>query len=55
MPAVKEPGKKTTIPTNGGVEKTTFKAANINEQAIYSRAFNAVAWGMAAVNFELLL
>lgn len=31
-----------------------FKPANVNEQAIYSRAFNAVLWGMPAVNSELL-
>lgn len=36
------------------VDTTTFKPANIDEQAIYSRAFNAVVWGMPAVNFELL-
>lgn len=32
----------------------TFKATSPNEQAIYSRAFNAVIWGMAAVNTELM-
>ncbi|HEX6847846.1 MAG TPA: DUF1254 domain-containing protein [Chitinophagaceae bacterium] len=31
-----------------------FKPANTNEQAIYSRAFNAVVWGMPAVNSELM-
>ncbi|AFD06998.1 hypothetical protein Solca_1939 [Solitalea canadensis DSM 3403] len=31
-----------------------FKPANANEQAIYSRAFNAVIWGMPAVNSELM-
>jgi len=33
---------------------TTFQPANAAEQAIYSRAFNAVIWGMPAVNFELM-
>ncbi len=31
-----------------------IKAANASEGAVYSRAFNAVIWGMPAVNFELL-
>ncbi|NEU09632.1 DUF1254 domain-containing protein [Flavihumibacter sp. R14] len=31
-----------------------FNPANINEHVIYGRAFNAVVWGMPAVNFELL-
>lgn len=31
-----------------------FVPANIGEHLLYSRAFNAVLWGMPAVNFELL-
>src|SRR5882672_7674686 len=34
---------------------SSFKSANVDEQAIYSRAFNAVIWGMPAVNFELFI
>ncbi len=33
---------------------TVFNPANVNEQAIYSRAFNAVLWGMPVVNSELM-
>jgi len=33
---------------------STFQAANVEERVAYSRAFNAVVWGMPAVNFELL-
>lgn len=33
---------------------TTFNPSGIEEQALYSRAFNTVVWGMPAVNFELL-
>jgi len=36
------------------VDSATFKPANVNEQAIYSRAFNAIIWGMPAVNSELM-
>lgn len=44
----------TTSTDSSSVNTATFKPANVNEQAIYSRAFNAVIWGMPAVNFELL-
>lgn len=56
MPTVKDPDKKTIMSTNGGSVKTAsaFKPATIGEQVIYSRAFNAVVWGIPAVNFELL-
>jgi hypothetical protein len=33
---------------------SVFKPANIQEQMIYSRAIEAVSWGMPAVNSELL-
>ena len=39
--------------TNETRQGSAFKPANINEFALYSRAFNAVVWGMPAVNFEL--
>jgi len=39
---------------SAAAQTVAFKSANVNEQAIYSRAFNAVIWGMPAVNFELL-
>lgn len=35
-------------------ETSTFKAENLEEQLVYNRAFQAVIWGMPAVNFELL-
>lgn len=35
-------------------QESSFVAVNPNEQAIYSRAFNAVVWGIPAVNSELL-
>jgi len=41
-------------PVSSVANTGTFKAANVNEQAMYSRAFNAVVWGMPAVNFELM-
>jgi hypothetical protein len=54
---VKDPVKKTKTLTNAGATKasSTFKVATIEEQAIYSRAFNAVVWGMPVVNFELFI
>jgi hypothetical protein len=36
------------------VQEGTFKPANVQEQLIYSRALNAVIWGMPAVNFQLM-
>ena len=33
----------------------TFKPADIKEQMIYSRAMEAVIWGMPAVNYDLML
>src|SRR5882672_8555857 len=36
------------------VDSATFKPANIQEQMVYSRAIEAVIWGMAAVNSELM-
>ena len=34
---------------------TSFKPANMKEQMIYSRAIEAANWGMAAVNFDLMV
>jgi len=34
---------------------TAFKPANIKEQMTYSRALQAVIWGMPAVNYDLML
>lgn len=42
-----------TTQTSGSLS-TTFKPADANKQAIYSRAYNAVIWGMPAVNCELM-
>ena len=36
------------------IHDSTFKPANIQEQLIYSRAIEAVIWGMPAVNSELM-
>src|SRR6478609_5667048 len=36
------------------VDSAAFKPADIDEQMVYSRAIEAVIWGMPAVNFELL-
>jgi hypothetical protein len=44
----------TTSTDTTEVDATTFKPANIEEQVKYSRAVEAVIWGMPAVNFELL-
>lgn len=33
---------------------SVFKAANIDEQMLYSRAIEAINWGMPAVNFDLM-
>ncbi len=57
MSTVKNPKKTTRAAANGGTQKSNsaFMPANINEQLVYSRAFNAVAWGMPAVNFELFI
>lgn len=49
-----ETKKSETAAANEVATTSSFKPANVNEQAIYSRAFNAVIWGMPAVNFELL-
>ena len=35
-------------------DRSTFQAANVDEQVVYSRALNIVVWGMPAVNFELM-
>ncbi len=36
------------------VQDSAFKPANIHEQMVYSRAIEAVNWGMPAVNSELM-
>src|SRR5918993_4952011 len=33
---------------------SSFQAANADEHILFARAFNAVVWGMPAVNFELM-
>jgi hypothetical protein len=45
---------QTAGPTVVPDSSTVFQAANIDEQLVYGRAFDAVVWGMPAVNFELL-
>ncbi len=47
-------GKNGSPPDPDSSDSVTFKAATVNELAIYSRAFNTVVWGMPAVNSELL-
>src|SRR6478735_6686279 len=47
-------GNNSSTNENTSVDTAMYKVANVNEQAIYSRAFNAVIWGMAAVNSELM-
>jgi hypothetical protein len=44
----------TTSDSTSRANTVTFKPANIQEQLIYSRAIEAVIWGMPAVNFELM-
>ena len=53
--AVYDPGNLVATPTSESATKarSAFTPANINQHLIYSRAFNAVVWGMPAVNFEL--
>lgn len=47
--------KESTVADNQGKDsKSDFRAENVKEQAIYSSAFNAVIWGMPAVNSELM-
>jgi hypothetical protein len=36
------------------VKATSFQTSNTDEQVLFGRAFNAVVWGMPAVNFELM-
>ena len=50
----KETAVSDSITTAEAVTGVEFKAANVQEQLIYSRAFNAVIWGMPAVNSELM-
>ena len=45
---------KTETPKEASGDSSDFQAANVEEQVVYGRAFNAVVWGMPAVNFELL-
>ncbi|WP_259067881.1 hypothetical protein HDF24_18640 [Mucilaginibacter sp. X4EP1] len=44
----------TSTSTSSATTDSTFKPANIREQMIYSRAIEAVNWGMPAVNSELM-
>jgi hypothetical protein len=39
---------------SGTIAKSNFKPENVKEQALYSAGFNAVVWGMPAVNSELM-
>lgn len=45
---------KETIKSDTTAQTSTFTLKTVNEQAIYSRAFNAVIWGLPAVNSELM-
>lgn len=45
---------KTSILKNAVEREATFKPANLHEQIIYSRAMEAVNWGMPLVNYELM-
>jgi hypothetical protein len=53
--AIYDPGNLVATSTSESATKgrSAFTPANINQHLIYSRAFNAVVWGMPAVNFEL--
>src|SRR5688572_26236112 len=52
--AINDPGNIVAMPTSSSTKvKPAFTPANINQHLVYSRAFNAVIWGMPAVNFEL--
>jgi hypothetical protein len=44
----------TASTSNEAKQDSLFRAASVDEMVIYSRAFNAVVWGMPAVNFELM-
>jgi hypothetical protein len=57
MPAVKLSPKKSIATSNLATAQlgSSFNPANINEQVVYGRAFNAVVWGMPAVNFQLFI
>lgn len=46
--------KKTGKDAKDATSATAFQAANIDEQVLYNRAFEAVIWGMPAVNSELM-
>ncbi len=43
-----------TAGTDTTTSSAVFKPANIQEQVIYSRAMEAVIWGMPAVNYQLM-
>ena len=53
--AINDPGNIVAMPTSksASTARSAFTPANINQHLVYSRAFNAVVWGMPAVNFEL--
>ncbi len=55
--ACNQPASNNTTSTNDSTATTQdslFKPANAQEQLIFSRATEAVIWGMPAVNFELM-
>lgn len=45
---------ETTTTSDRTVEKSAFSPENVDERMLYSRALNAVIWGMPAVNSELM-
>ncbi|MBV4359214.1 DUF1254 domain-containing protein [Pinibacter aurantiacus] len=54
--ACKEKASKTETPVAvTAADNKTFRAANMREQMIYSRAIEAANWGMSAVNFDLMV
>jgi hypothetical protein len=48
------PKTETPVSSDSTTETSSFQAANADEQILLGRAFNAVVWGMPAVNFELM-
>jgi hypothetical protein len=54
LAACNQPSTNTTSSSTDTAVSTAFRPANVDEQVKYSRAFNAVIWGMPAVNSELM-
>ncbi|WP_163409359.1 DUF1254 domain-containing protein [Flavobacterium ajazii] len=46
--------KNETTNVSDSTSSSQFKPASLDEQVLYNRAFEAVVWGIPAVNFELL-